>query len=122
MTEDKSLLTNGLYHRHDFAHVLNIPVEQDARTHSAVRLFGTEFLSVRLIGGGEVLELPRGVALHMMRETIRMASTGYSVETEWDVDLFIYAPFSNPADDDEIDTLNSELLVTEEYTAPDVCG
>lgn len=114
-----------------FAHVLNVPSTEMLVAGDA-EMFFREHFKVVLFGEDYVYKHRNCVWEHMREEILRLSSDSrfWTLEQDWirkhqlDCHFFdgsfakeLYGDGSD--DSDEPDTLNSELLLTEEYIAPD---
>lgn len=126
-----------------FAHVLNISTTEEIVPSKAVSLFFREMFATRLISGDEEYVLDGAVWDHMRNEVLRQSGLPESDLPESIRVSELREPprHDNPLsrqfpnqeafasfvedrldeDDEEPDTLNSELLLTEVYRAPDAC-
>lgn len=130
-----------------FAHALNVQPSEEGWLGDATELFCPEYFAVRLVGDDEQYRHRGALWDHMRNELYRQScrETQVTLETTWRAELMLYCYefnssyaeelFAEPLTDsfsglwfgegfcgdgsDDEDTLNSELLLTEEFNAPD---
>lgn len=125
------------------SYVLNVPPSEDGWLAHATELFVPEFAE-RLVGDSMFRAEHELVTNHMMNELFRQSCSPAQVTLEsiWQSEHMLYCferdcsyeqelfgdPFADPfaserfgdgSDDEQEDTLDSELLLTEVYHAPD---
>mgnify|MGYP000048752021 CR=1 FL=1 len=110
-----------------FAHVLNVPESEDIWPGDAAELFYPELFACRLSGIDHIYDDKTMFAEHKRCETLRLCSEGrlYPLMDYFEYDFYrcsekgAFPSFLFGDDgDDEVDTLNSELLLTQEYVPP----
>lgn len=126
-----------------FAHVLNVHDTNDVWPGDAAELFFREFWSVRQVCGKLVYCQDNLIYEHMRCEILRLCDTAMACQNaKWEYDFGFDCPIYQQnllnkieartlasfadvwdsdgcEDDEEEDTLNSDLLITEEYLEPD---
>lgn len=122
-----------------FAHVLNVPESEDIWPGDGAELFFPELFALRYSVDEHAYVINGCIAQHMRDEVIRLSEyPQYTLEKIWRLEhsadcCRFKAPVDDPyasfadelfcddSDDgwDEPDTLDSELLLTEEYLGPD---
>lgn len=120
-----------------FTHVLNVPVSEDIWPGDAAELFFGKYFATQFLEHDEgIYRFDNGVWEHMREEILRQCDTHQvrSLESIWAAQFIVDDPmpdwethwdeyghqFCDGRDDDyELDTLDSELLLTEEYIGPE---
>lgn len=109
-----------------FSHVLHSLTAEVVWPGDAAELFFRDMFAVRLVNEVEVYQEDNMLLAHIREELMRLCGDYYTTEELWLRDFDYSSELYNYSfedekqfDDDDEDTLHSELLLTEEYIAPD---
>lgn len=124
--EERYQLPNSVSDNITFSHVLHSLTAEAVWPGDAAELFFRDMFAVRLVNEVEVYQEDNMLLAHIREELMRLCGDYYTTEELWlrnfdySSELYNYSfEDEKQFDDDDEDTLHSELLLTEEYIAPD---